>query len=52
MNAVKRTFMPGSEWLYFKYYTGEKIADYILVEILYPILKQLKKNIIFRNGSF
>lgn len=39
MNKIaKRIYIPGSEWIYFKIYTGIKIADQILCEILYPIV--------------
>lgn len=39
MNKIaKRIYIPGSEWVYFKIYTGIKIADQILCEILYPIV--------------
>jgi thiopeptide-type bacteriocin biosynthesis protein len=38
-----RTFLPGSEWIYFKIYTGEKTADNILVKLITPILKKLQK---------
>jgi thiopeptide-type bacteriocin biosynthesis protein len=36
-----RTFIPGSEWLYFKIYTGEKTADTILKKNLYPFAVKL-----------
>ncbi|MDR1120912.1 MAG: thiopeptide-type bacteriocin biosynthesis protein [Dysgonamonadaceae bacterium] len=36
-----RTFMPGSEWLYFKIYTGAKTADRILKDSLYPFVTKL-----------
>ena len=36
---MRRDFIPGSEWLYFKLYTGHKSADRILTEYLYPFLK-------------
>lgn len=32
-----RTFIPGSEWLYFKIYTGVKTVDRILKQDLYPL---------------
>ena len=31
----KRTFIPGSEWIYYKIYTGIKTADSILKNELY-----------------
>ena len=33
----QRTFIIGSEWLYFKLYTGFKTADIILTETIYPL---------------
>jgi len=38
---VKRTFIIGDEWLYFKFYTGPKTADLILTEMIKPISEQL-----------
>lgn len=38
---VSRAYIPGSEWLYFKIYCGIKTADYILTEIVLPILDEL-----------
>jgi thiopeptide-type bacteriocin biosynthesis protein len=34
---MKRKFIPGSEWLYFKMYTGVKTADIILSESILPL---------------
>ncbi|MBS1440291.1 MAG: hypothetical protein HP006_09015 [Alistipes sp.] len=39
---MQRTFIPGSEWLFFKIYTGHKSADEILVRYLYPAAERLK----------
>lgn len=39
---MQRTFIPGSEWLFFKIYTGHKSADEILVSYLYPAAERLK----------
>ena len=41
---MRRDFIPGSEWLYFKLYSGHKSADTILTEYLYPTLKSLVNN--------
>ena len=38
---MERTFCTGSNWLYYKIYTGVKTADIILVEKLYPIIQEL-----------
>lgn len=41
---VQRFFIPGSEWLYFKIYTGYKSADDVLVDYLLPFFNDLKDN--------
>lgn len=38
---MKRNFIPGSEWLYFKIYTGCKSSDRLLIEYLYPFVNCL-----------
>ena len=38
---MKRFFLPGSEWLYFKIYTGYKTGDTILIHKILPIVNQL-----------
>ena len=43
MSNLKRNFCLGSEWIYFKIYTGVKTADIILTEHLHPIIKQLQQ---------
>ncbi|MCX6212979.1 lantibiotic dehydratase [Spirosoma sp.] len=40
-------FSVGSEWLYLKIYTGEKMSDSLLTQFLYPTIQHLfEKNII------
>jgi len=39
---MKRDFCIGSEWLFYKIYTGVKTADIVLLERLNPILQELK----------
>nr|WP_235815379.1 lantibiotic dehydratase C-terminal domain-containing protein [Chryseobacterium sp. Hurlbut01] len=41
---MKRTFTPGTEWLYLKIYTGVKTADLILEEAIQFVAKYLQKN--------
>ncbi|MDC8098435.1 thiopeptide-type bacteriocin biosynthesis protein [Chryseobacterium rhizosphaerae] len=41
---MKRRFVPGSEWLYLKIYTGVKTADIILDEIIVPLTKYFREN--------
>jgi len=43
MTTVTRTYHPGSEWLYYKLYTGPKTADFILEEFIAPLAKKLLK---------
>lgn len=38
---MRRFFLPGSEWLYFKIYTGYKTGDTILIHKILPIISQL-----------
>lgn len=42
--ATKRKFVPGSEWLYLKIYTGVKTADLILEEAVQPLVGYLQEN--------
>ena len=39
---VRRTFAPGSEWLYLKAYTGTASADLILTDAVGPVIDQLR----------
>ena len=38
---TQRIFIPGSQWLYFKIYTGIKTADEILTQQLHPCVNRL-----------
>jgi thiopeptide-type bacteriocin biosynthesis protein len=40
--TVTRKFFSGSEWLYYKVYTGIKTADNLLAEVLYPLTERFK----------
>lgn len=44
MSAVQRTYIPGSQWVYIKLYTGEKTADDLLIKVISPVIKRLQKN--------
>ncbi|MCP4661822.1 MAG: lantibiotic dehydratase [bacterium] len=37
----RRTFEPGSEWLYVKVFTGTATADRVLAEVLRPVVRQV-----------
>ncbi|UCH95250.1 MAG: thiopeptide-type bacteriocin biosynthesis protein, partial [Candidatus Aminicenantes bacterium] len=41
---LKRAFIIGDEWLYYKFYTGPKSADVILTEVIKPITEDLLSN--------
>ena len=49
---VNRTFIPGSEWVYFKLYTGTKTADVILKNELYGYVRELLNNGIIDKWFF
>lgn len=38
---VKRSFVPGEEWLYYKIYTGAKTANKLLVAVVQPFVHDL-----------
>jgi len=38
---MKRTFILGEEWLYYKIYCGAKTADLLLTDTLRPLLNRL-----------
>ena len=52
MTQVKRSFIIGSEWVYYKIYTGPKTADSILVDFIKPIVDQLLKDGIIKMWFF
>lgn len=39
--GLQRNYSVGSEWLYYKIYTGHKTADLVLTEIIKPLSEQL-----------
>ncbi|QLE00948.1 hypothetical protein HX109_04975 [Galbibacter sp. BG1] len=48
MTLVKRKFIPGEEWIYYKVYLGTLTSDIVLTD-LFPIIDQLiKKKIILK----
>ncbi len=42
MKQVERSFIPGSNWLYYNIYTGDSTADKILSNQLFKTIKRLK----------
>lgn len=49
---IKRDFLPGNEWLYFKIYTGLKSADKILVELINPFIVKMKNERLVQDFFF
>lgn len=41
---IERKFIPGSEWLYLKIYTGIKTSDIILEEAVQPLVEYFQEN--------
>lgn len=49
---MKREFCIGSEWLYYKIYTGVQTADLLLMEEFAPIIEQLKAQKVIEKWFF
>ncbi|KUJ60379.1 hypothetical protein AR687_18220 [Flavobacteriaceae bacterium CRH] len=49
---MQRDFCLGSEWLYYKIYTGVKTSDYILLENLNPIISGLQRKKVIQKWFF
>ncbi|GAA3724363.1 MULTISPECIES: thiopeptide-type bacteriocin biosynthesis protein [Flavobacterium] len=49
---MQRDFCLGSEWLYYKIYTGVKTSDYILLEKLKPVILKLERKKIIKQWFF
>lgn len=43
-DKIRRNFLPGSEWLYYKIYCGSKTADEILLNAVLPLTEDLLKS--------
>ena len=44
---VKKNFILGDKWLYYKLFTGEKTADIVLIKLIKPLVDDLlKRNVI------
>jgi thiopeptide-type bacteriocin biosynthesis protein len=44
VNPLKRTYMIGDEWLYYKFYCGPKTADVLLTDMIKPITEEMIAN--------
>ncbi|WP_348811981.1 thiopeptide-type bacteriocin biosynthesis protein [Flavobacterium maritimum] len=49
---MQRDFCLGSEWLYYKIYTGVRTADTVLLEKLYPVILDLKERNLISKWFF
>lgn len=49
---MNRKFIPGSEWLYIKVYTGVKTTDIILEEAIIPLLQQIQEENLIKKWFF
>ena len=49
---LKRSFVPGDEWLYYKLYCNPLNADIILINYLKPLLDSLKNEMRVKNSFF
>jgi len=52
MKSIKRIFIPGSEWVYFKIYAGYKSIDNILAQEVSLIIKDLTKTELIEKWFF
>ncbi len=50
--SLPRTFIPGSEWLYVKVYTGNRTADRLLTECLKPLTERWRADGVIDNWFF
>lgn len=41
LHTIQSEFTPGSEWLYYKFYCGEKTADTLLLQAVIPLTEEL-----------
>ncbi|AZA84271.1 hypothetical protein C1637_05350 [Chryseobacterium lactis] len=51
-DATREKFIPGDEWLYYKIYTGVKIADEILISCLKPLAQDLINRKLIKEWFF
>jgi thiopeptide-type bacteriocin biosynthesis protein len=49
---VQRSFALGSEWLYYKLYCGQKVADWLLLDIIGPLTQALRAQGLLDNWFF
>lgn len=50
--SVEREFALGSEWLYYKLYCGQKVADTVLLDVIGPLTRDLRVRGLLDNWFF
>ncbi|MEL7148265.1 MAG: thiopeptide-type bacteriocin biosynthesis protein [Bacteroidota bacterium] len=50
--TARRSFIPGSEWLYYKLYTGSKTSDRVLTELILPFSQEMKARKLINRWFF
>ncbi|HXS56128.1 MAG TPA: lantibiotic dehydratase [Hanamia sp.] len=49
---IPRTFVPGSEWIYFKIYCGSTVSDKILMNVVKPTIDSLLEKCMIKKAFF
>ena len=49
---VKRVFAPGSDWIYARLYTGESVADSVLIGTIAPLAERFQQEAISDRWFF
>lgn len=52
VQKLQRSFIPGSEWLYVKLYCGFKTADRLLLEVVYRVVAECKREGLIQQWFF
>lgn len=51
-DTTKRSFVVGSEWLYYKVYCNPKFAEDLLIESISPLIRSFKENEMIKKWFF
>jgi thiopeptide-type bacteriocin biosynthesis protein len=49
---LRRNFEPGSEWVYYKVYLGNKTSNFLLYKTIFPLVKELLRTNIIKSWFF
>lgn len=49
---IKRKFIPGDEWMYYKIFTGLKTANKVLLKAIYPLVQELERENLIESWFF